>query len=425
MRGAEGALDPALLAGRTDLPPLTTDDAATDLALVDWGDGVLTLRAADGRYLSVPTTATSRASADQPGGWVVQETFRLEPHGDGHLLLHMGTGRYVVCRRRRREGCRGSRREADVFELEVVERGEDAVARAAAAADAVVVVAGNDPHINGRETEDRHDTRPPAQQERAAARRPRRQPAHGAGPESATRTRSTPRTHCPPCCGPRTAARRRAPPWPGCSPVTSPPPAACPRPGTPPTTDLPGLLDYDVIGSAQTYLYFEGDPALPVRPRPVVRVLRLRRPGGARRGRAVHVAVHGHQHRCGDAPTRWPSSTRAPPSPRSPGRAASCSATAGCGSRRASRTELSFEVPLSAFDFWDVAHGRLAAGVRALRDPGRRVQRGRPAARRRSTSRASRPRPRPVLQRGLAAGRLRRADAAARSSTARRRRATR
>lgn len=94
-RGAEGALDPALLAGRTDLPPLTVDADGTELALVDWGEDVLTLRAPDGRYLSVAEDGLLRASADQPGGWVVQETFRLEPHGNGHLLLHLGTGRHV------------------------------------------------------------------------------------------------------------------------------------------------------------------------------------------------------------------------------------------------------------------------------------------------------------------------------------------
>ncbi|MCZ9339908.1 sugar hydrolase, partial [Streptomyces sp. TRM76130] len=91
-----GALDPALVAGRTDLPPLTTDATGTELSLVDWGEGVLTLRAPDGRYLSVAEDGYLRASADQPGGWVVQETFRLEPHGDGHLLRHTGTGHHVT-----------------------------------------------------------------------------------------------------------------------------------------------------------------------------------------------------------------------------------------------------------------------------------------------------------------------------------------
>lgn len=166
--GTQGALDPALLAGRTDLPPLTTDAVGTELALVDWGGGVLTLRAPDGRYLSVAGDGFLRASADQPGGWVVQETFRLEAHGDGHLLRHTGTGRPVQVAA---DGVKvaapdAGDTEAEVFELVVAERGEDAVARAAAGADVVVVVAGNDPHINGRETEDRTTLRLPAHQER-------------------------------------------------------------------------------------------------------------------------------------------------------------------------------------------------------------------------------------------------------------------
>lgn len=98
-RGAQGALDPALLAGRTDLPPLTTDAVGTEFALVDWGDGVLTLRAPDGRYLSVAEDGYVRASADQPGGWVVQETFRLERRGSTGPVTSCGTwGRGVPSR---------------------------------------------------------------------------------------------------------------------------------------------------------------------------------------------------------------------------------------------------------------------------------------------------------------------------------------
>lgn len=170
VRGAEGALDPALLAGRTDLPPLTTDATGTDLALIDWGEGLLTLRAPDGRYLSVAEDGYLRASADQPGGWVVQETFRLEPagsrsgsHGSGHLLRHVGTGGHISVAA---DGVKVADESPEIFELEFTERGEHAVARVAEAADVVVVVAGNDPHINGRETEDRTTLRLPAHQER-------------------------------------------------------------------------------------------------------------------------------------------------------------------------------------------------------------------------------------------------------------------
>ncbi|MFD6555646.1 glycoside hydrolase family 3 N-terminal domain-containing protein, partial [Streptomyces sp. NPDC058398] len=134
-RGAEGALDPALLVGRTDLPPLTADAVGTELALVDWGEGVLTLRAPDGRYLSVADDGFLRASADRPGGWVVQETFRLEPsasHRGGHLLKHLGTGGYVCVAA---DGVKVAGREAgdaEIFEVEFTERGEVAVARVAA-----------------------------------------------------------------------------------------------------------------------------------------------------------------------------------------------------------------------------------------------------------------------------------------------------
>ncbi|NUU22237.1 MAG: sugar hydrolase, partial [Streptomycetaceae bacterium] len=163
VRGAEGALDPALLAGRTDLPPLTTDPVGTEFALVDWGEGVLTLRAPDGRYLSVAGDGRVRASADQPGGWVVQETFRLEPHENGHLLRHIGTGRHVSVAA---DGARVAETDPETFQLMVVESGEDAVTRVTAQADVVVVVAGNDPHIHGRETEDRPTLRLPEHQER-------------------------------------------------------------------------------------------------------------------------------------------------------------------------------------------------------------------------------------------------------------------
>ncbi|MER8224803.1 glycoside hydrolase family 3 C-terminal domain-containing protein [Streptomyces sp. NPDC094143] len=259
VRGAEGALDPALLAGRTDLPALTTDAAGTELALVDWGGGVLTLRAPDGRYLSVAEDGYVRAAADQPGGWVVQETFSLEPHGDGHLLKHLGTGRHVCVSA---DGVKVADEDPEVFELVVAERGEEAVARAAARADVVVVVAGNDPHLGGRETEDRTTLRLPDHQERLlrAARAanpatvlalvsaypyavdPAELPAvlwtaHGGQAAGTALARVL--------AGDVSPAGRLPQTWYACD------------------SDLPDLLDYDVIGSRQTYLYFEGTPLFP------------------------------------------------------------------------------------------------------------------------------------------------------------------
>lgn len=262
VRGAAGALDPALLAGRTDLPPLTADADGTELALADWGDGVLTFRAPDGRYLSVADDGRVRASADQPGGWVVQETFRLEPHDHGHLLRHAGTGGYVVVAA---DGVKvAARDEADpeVFELVVTERGEEAVARAAAAADVVVVVAGNDPHINGRETEDRTTLRLPAHQERLL------RAARAANPRTVlVLTSAYPyaldHTDLPAVLwtahGGQAAGTALARVLAG----DVSPAGRLPQTWYASDADLPGLLDYDVIGSRQTYLYFEGTPLFP------------------------------------------------------------------------------------------------------------------------------------------------------------------
>ncbi|MEU9089634.1 glycoside hydrolase family 3 C-terminal domain-containing protein [Streptomyces sp. NPDC048428] len=274
VRGAEGALDPALLAGRTDLPPLTCGDTPSELALVDWGNGVITLREPAGRYLSVAEDGFVRASADEPGGWIVQETFRweaVEDHEGGHRLLHVGTGRYVsvaadgVKVAAPGEELSGSDRDAGtVFELEVAERGDDAVARAAAAADLVIVVAGNDAHINGRETEDRTTLDLPAQQERLW------RAAHAANPRTVLAV-----TSAYPYALTDAAATLPALLWTahgGQAAGTAlarvlagdvSPAGRLPQTWYTSDAELPGLLDYDIIGSRQTYLYYDGTPLYP------------------------------------------------------------------------------------------------------------------------------------------------------------------
>ncbi|MFI1677483.1 glycoside hydrolase family 3 C-terminal domain-containing protein [Streptomyces sp. NPDC020607] len=275
--GAVGALDPALVAGRTDLPPLTVCEDPSDaaeFALADWGGGVLTLRAADGRYLSVAEDGYVRASADRPGGWVVQETFGLVEHGDGYLIEHAGTGGYVsvaagaVKVAAREEILPGGdslpEGRGSVFTVEVLERGEDAVARAAADADVVVVVAGNDPHINGRETQDRTTLALPPHQERL------RRAAHLANPRTVLAlTSSYPyavaeadaelpallwTAHGGQAAGTALARILAGDVSPG---------GRLPQTWYAADTDLPDLLDYDIIGSRQTYLYGEDRPLYP------------------------------------------------------------------------------------------------------------------------------------------------------------------
>ncbi|MFJ3897784.1 glycoside hydrolase family 3 C-terminal domain-containing protein [Streptomyces sp. NPDC090083] len=352
VRGAEGALDPALLAGRTDLPPLTTDPDGTELALVDWGEGVLTLRAPDGRYLSVADDGYVRASADQPGGWVVQETFRLEPHENGHLLLHIGTGRHVSVAA---DGVKVAEEGADVFEVVVAERGEDAVARVAAAADVVLVVAGNDPHINGRETEDRTTIRLPAHQERLL------RAARAANPGTVLALVSAYPYAVDPAGLPAILWTAHGGQAAGTALARVLAGDVSPAGRLPQTwyaadADLPGLLDYDVIGGRQTYLYFEGTPLFPFGHGLSYASFAYGDPTARVEPGALHVefTVTNTGDTTADEVAQLYTRAVDPSVPR-PRRER-------VAHRRVSlapgeRAELDFEVPLSAFEFWDVARG--------------------------------------------------------------------
>ncbi|MFI6493578.1 glycoside hydrolase family 3 C-terminal domain-containing protein [Streptomyces sp. NPDC050564] len=356
MRGAEGTLDPALLAGRTDLPPLTADATGTELALIDWGEGVLTLRAPDGRYLSVAGDGYLRASADQPGGWVVQETFRLEAsgtHANGHLLKHLGTGGYVSVAT---DGVKVAAEHRETFELEFTERGEDAVARATAAADVVLVVAGNDPHINGRETQDRTTLRLPEHQERLL------RAARAANPNTALALVSAYPYAVDPADLPAVLWTAHGGQAAGTALARVLAGDVSPAGRLPQTwyacdDDLPDLLDYDVIGGRQTYLYFEGTPLFPFGhglsyASFAYADLQVRRRLGAL---AVSFTVTNTGEVAADEVAQFYTRAVDPSVPR-PRR--ELAAHRRVHLAPGASTDLTFELPLSAFEFWDVAIGR-------------------------------------------------------------------
>ncbi|MER5738095.1 glycoside hydrolase family 3 C-terminal domain-containing protein [Streptomyces sp. NPDC002262] len=400
-REAEVALDPALLAGRTDLPPLTADAEGTVLDLIDWGDGVLTLRAPGGRYLSVAGDGLLRASADEPGGWVVQETFRFEAHGDGHLLLHLGTGGYVsvAADSVKVAADRGS---AGIFTVETVERGEEAVARAAAGADAVIVVAGNDPHVNGRETEDRATLALPPHQDRLW------RAAHAANPRTALVLVSS-----YPYAVPDAAAALPALLWTahgGQAAGTAlarvlagdvSPAGRLPQTWYGSDADLPDLFDYDVIGGRQTYLYFDGTPLFPFGHGLTYTTFGYRELTAALDGEEVRVscAVANTGAVASDEVVQLYVRAVAPSVPR-PHRA--LVAHERIHLAPGATATLTFVVPLSALAYWDVAHGRWTV------EPGAyEFQAGPSSADPRRTVRVElpgeAPGPRPVLEAGIEA----------------------
>ncbi|WP_418276280.1 beta-glucosidase family protein [Isoptericola jiangsuensis] len=131
---------------------------AARFAVTDWGDGALTFRAEGSGGLLTGAGWLLRADADRVGGWEAQESFRRHVHGDGTWsLLHLGSGRWVRTQRGTGVLCAEGRTpdDAERFAVRVLTSGAARVAEVAARCDAVVVAVGNDPHLNGRETQDR------------------------------------------------------------------------------------------------------------------------------------------------------------------------------------------------------------------------------------------------------------------------------
>ncbi|NJQ02258.1 sugar hydrolase [Streptomyces sp. PLAI1-29] len=408
----EGSFNPAHTAARTDLPPVTADAEGTVLALTDWGGGVLTLRAPDGRYLSVAGDGYVRASAERPGGWVVRETFALEPRDGGRLLLrHLATGHPCVLTP---DGLRAAPAapepdppaahpaERGLFTLEVVERGEDAVARAAAAAGTAVVVLGNDPHINGRETEDRTTLRLPDAQRRLW------RAARAANPRTVLALTSS-----YPYAVPDADAELAAVVWTahgGQAAGTAlarvlfgdvSPAGRLPQTWYASDDDLPGLFDYDIIGARATYLYSGAAPLYPFghglsysrfayTDLAVVRdgddltvTLSVTNTGETAADEVVQLYARAEEPRVPRPDRQWVASERRRLAPGERGR-------------------FRFTVPVAALGHHDVAHGRWTT------DPGRyTLLAGASSADVRLTARVivdgPPPAPRPVVRRGLAA----------------------
>ncbi|MDN3357371.1 glycoside hydrolase family 3 protein [Actinomadura sp. DC4] len=142
----------------------TSADATTQFDAFDWGQGVLTLRSvANGRYAGYNWTNFVN-DQDQPNGWFVQQRFTLEKQGDGTYLIRyagyetdqswFGDKKYVAPAS---DGTLTLTTADDAahFAKDTISSGVDQAVKAARGADAAVVVVGSMPFINGREDHDR------------------------------------------------------------------------------------------------------------------------------------------------------------------------------------------------------------------------------------------------------------------------------
>jgi beta-glucosidase len=146
-----------------------TATTAAQFDVVDWGQDVLTLRSVANRKYLGYLNGSFVTRDDQPGGWFVQQQFKLENQADGTFALRyagyetlegwFGPNKYVTLG----DGGKlvlGSPDAAGAahFTKEVLRSGLTEAVAAARKADTAVVVVGSNPSINGREAHDRTTT---------------------------------------------------------------------------------------------------------------------------------------------------------------------------------------------------------------------------------------------------------------------------
>lgn len=132
---------------------------AVSLEVLDHGQDVLSLRElSTGRWLAPDGHGYLRAASERIGGWSVQETFHaLHGHDGRTRVQHVASGRWV--RRERQTGklLLGPSDPGQALPLtwHVISSRDEQARRAMDGADLVIAVVGNEPHVHGRETEDR------------------------------------------------------------------------------------------------------------------------------------------------------------------------------------------------------------------------------------------------------------------------------
>ncbi|GAB2648821.1 glycoside hydrolase family 3 protein [Kribbella swartbergensis] len=228
--------------------------------LFDWGGDACSLRSVrNGRHLTV--TDDGSLVADQPGpnGWEVKETFRLVETGGTIQVLHLNSGRYLHV-----DDAVGLGEAGTEFELEVWIDGAAEAARVAARADLAIVVAGNHPMVNGRETEDRRDLDLPKAQDRLI------RAVHAANSRTVlVMTSSYPfavgwaQQNLPALLWSAHGGQEHGRALADVLFGDAEPAGRLTQTWYHSAADLPDLLDYDIVATDATYLYYRGLPLYP------------------------------------------------------------------------------------------------------------------------------------------------------------------
>ncbi|HWS32355.1 MAG TPA: glycoside hydrolase family 3 C-terminal domain-containing protein [Actinoplanes sp.] len=266
-----------LSAGETEGPVRVTESGVGTLFdVLDWGEETFSLRAVSNRrFIGADGLGAEDHLLvnDRPGpnGWEVRETFRFEPVDDGLVVLHVQSGRYLTAGA---DGlvrtAAGSSAEATVFAVDLLVDGVAAAAEVAAGADVVVVALGDHPLVAGRETADRRDLDLPGTQDDLL------RAVHAANPRTVLALASSYPYAVGWAAGTLPALLWSAHGGQEHGTAVADVLFGSDRDGQPvdpagrlPQTwysdagDLPDLLDYDIVATDATYLYYRGTPLFP------------------------------------------------------------------------------------------------------------------------------------------------------------------
>jgi beta-glucosidase len=255
----------------------TTADATTQFDAFDWGQGVLALRSvANGKYLSY-NFADFRNDQDQPNNWFVQQQFKLEQRPDGNVVIRYAGYEaafdwsqpfrtpYLT---RQPDGTlnlgAATADAATEFSKETLTSGVDSAVTAARGADAAVVVVGSMPFINGREDHDR-STMDLADGQAALVRAVRAVNPNtivvleNSYPDTINwEQQNIPAILWTTHAGQETGHAIADVLFGDVSPA-----GRLTQTWYRSTSDLPDILDYDIVNSNRTYLYYQGTPLYP------------------------------------------------------------------------------------------------------------------------------------------------------------------
>ncbi|NNN36109.1 carbohydrate-binding protein [Streptomyces sp. S3(2020)] len=256
------------------LKETTASDAGAQFDVFDWGGGVVTLRsAANGKYVGYNWSSFVNDQA-QPNGWFVQQQFKLEDQGDGtYLLRYAGYeteeswwGNPVYLGPTGADGTLGlvAKDTAAHYTKDVVRSGVDEAVAAVKGRDAAVVVVGSNPSINGREAHDRTDMDlAPAQEALVRAVREANPKTVVIVENSYPTTLGALQQDVPALLWTSHAGQETGNALADLLYGDANPSGRLTQTWYRDESDLPSILDYDIIKSDRTYQYFKGSPLYP------------------------------------------------------------------------------------------------------------------------------------------------------------------